>query len=115
MTTGSLINHLYATSKPAVPEVGMGATILRWTDRAAATIVEVSPSGKSLKVKCDRSIRTDNLGMTDAQSYRYEQIEDIGAITYTLRKNGRWVRQGDTMNGESLAIGVRDTYHDYSF
>ena len=115
MTTGSLVNLIYANSAEPVPAVGMGATILRWTDRAAATIVEVSPSGKSLKVKGDRSIRTDDNGMSDAQSYRYEPIEDIRPITYTLRKNGRWVRQGDPMNGESLAIGIRDTYHDYSF
>mgnify|MGYP001576962564 CR=1 FL=1 len=35
--TGSLINHLMSGSKGAEPEVGMGATILGWSDRHPAT------------------------------------------------------------------------------
>lgn len=94
----------------------MGATVLYWTDRRAATIVWVSPSGKSLKIRGDKAIRTDSYGMSDAQSYRYEPQPDAPEVEYTLRKDGRWIRKGQPMRGSaSLLIGVRDEYYDYSF
>lgn len=37
--TGSLINHLLSHSKEPAPAVGMGATILGWSDRHPATVV----------------------------------------------------------------------------
>lgn len=47
MKYGSLINLLSDAGKQTIkPEVGMGITILSWTDRDAATIIEVSKSGK---------------------------------------------------------------------
>lgn len=41
--TGSVVNHLHArgTIGQPAPVAGMGATILHWTDRSAATIFRV--------------------------------------------------------------------------
>lgn len=101
--------------EPVVPEVGMGATVIMWSDRYAVTIVEVSPNGKSVKVQSDNYKRTDTNGMSENQSYEFSPNPDAPITTYTLRKNGRWVHQGSSMNGQGLAIGFRDAYHDFSF
>jgi hypothetical protein len=116
MTTGSFINNLYqdAINTPT-PEVGMGATMLSWTDRKAATIIEVSKSGKRITIQPDKSTRTDSNGMSESQSYTYEPNPKAYAIEYSLRKNGRWVRVGDSMTGSSLLVGHREEYYDYSF
>jgi hypothetical protein len=116
MAYGSLINAYSGTKVGLVPEVGMGATELFWTDRHAATVIEVSASGKSIKVQSDKAIRTDNQGMSDAQSYRYEPNPNGAISVYTLRKNGQWVLKGDPLRGgQRLGLGYRRHYHDYSF
>ncbi len=103
------------------PEVGMGATIIYWSDREPATITEVSKDFKKVWIVQDDAKRTDSNGASEDQRYEYtskprftEEGEDT-AILYTLRKNGRYVRKGDTMNGNSILIGRRRKYHDYSF
>ena len=40
--TGSLINHVLATSGQAIPVVGKGATELLWSDRRAYEVLKVS-------------------------------------------------------------------------
>jgi hypothetical protein len=113
--TGSLVNAIMANSA-IQPEVGMGATILSWTDRHAATIVEVSKSGKSIVVQEDHAKRTDDRGMSEWQTYEHTPNTDAPRVTYTLRKNGSWVKQGDTLKGgRRVAIGVRNHYYDFSF
>ena len=115
MKTGSFVNKLYA-ARNTEPTVGMGATILMWTDRIACTVIWVSQSGKALTVQRDRAIRTDSNGMSDAQSYRYEPDPDSPVYKYTLRSNGRWVRSGESASsGGRLKLGTRDQYHDFSF
>lgn len=68
--TGSLVNHIYGSSANPVPEVGMGCTVLGWTDRHAATIVEVKSPTK-IAVVGDIAERTDSNGMSENQEYRY--------------------------------------------
>lgn len=112
--TGSLVNHLYSGSKMPAPEVGMGATRLCWSDRHAATIVEVSKSGKALAIVEDIATRIDKNGMSESQEYTF--APGTGSpVWYTLRKNGAWVRKGDSIKGERLAVGGRSEYHDFSF
>lgn len=113
MRTGSLQNMIADGSKDAVvPEVGEGATLVRWTDRHAATVIEVSPSGHRIVVQRDRAIRTDGLGMTDAQTYRFERDPEGETEVATRRKDGSYRSKGGT--GRVL-IGVRSAYHDFSF
>ena len=115
MTTGSFINNLMQDAITPAPEVGMGATMISWTDRQPATIIEVSKSGKKITIQTDIATRTDDNGMSDAQSYTFEPNPNGYTEEYSLRKNGRWVRVGDDLNGSSLLIGYREEYYDYSF
>lgn len=119
---GSLQNRLAecGVKGQPIPASGMGATQLCYTDRHACTIfvVEMNASRqvKRIGVKRDRAIRTDTNQMSECQSYRYEQQPDAGTFWYTLRKTGQWIMEGDPLrNGQVLAIGYRDEYHDYSF
>jgi hypothetical protein len=118
MSHGSLQNLIAAnaTKGAPTPEVGMGATILHWTDRTAATIIDVSPNGKTITVQEDTATRSDSHGMSDAQSYDYASNPDGATHVYTLRKNGKYVKQGNPLKGgQTVAIGYRRQYHDYSF
>jgi hypothetical protein len=54
--------------------------------------------------------------MSESQTYEYTRNENGETIVFTLRKNGRWVKKGQSMrNGTSLSIGHRSEYYDYSF
>lgn len=110
--TGSLVSHVMSGSEPARPEVGMGATILRWSDRHAATIVGVSKSGKTVQVQRDHAKRIDKLGMTDSgQQYEFSRNPDAPIYAYRLGKRG-WRGKGGS---PGLLIGHRDEYYDFSF
>ena len=118
---GSLFNQLQDQSAQRAPQVGDGATKLMWSDRHAYTIVEIInySSGvkkgqvKAVVVTKDTATRVDKNGMSDSQSYEFESNLDGFRTTYTLRKNGRFIEQGDTYG--TLAIGYRDHYFDFSF
>jgi hypothetical protein len=112
--TGSLINHIMSGGRDAQPEVGMGATILGWTDRHAATVVGVSKSGKSIQIVQDIATRVDGNGMSDSQEYTYTPGTGTPQ-TFTLRNNGAWVAKGQGKNGSRVALGYRNEYYDYSF
>lgn len=113
--TGSLINYLYSGMTDDKPVVGMGATILGWTDRYPATIVEVV-NDKTIVIQEDHAERIDKNGMSESQEYIYSPNTNAVKRTYTLRKNGAWVIQGDSMkNGSRLLIGEREKYYDFSF
>lgn len=106
--TGSVMNHLM--SGPSAPVAGEGATILHWTDRTAATVVRVSPSGKTAWIRKDRAIRTDSNGRSEIQDYRYEPVPDAPLTVVRLTKRG-WRTKG----GNGVSFGHRSAYHDYSF
>lgn len=114
---GSLINMMMANSESKNPQVGDGATILSYTDRAAATVVWVSADGKTVKITRDDAKRIDHNGMSESQEYEYTSNMNVDdSTTYTLRKNGTWVVKGSGYkNGRKILIGYRETYHDYSF
>lgn len=121
--TGSLANHLYSrmTKDAPEPEVGMGATILCWTDRKAATVVKIEKN--IIFVQIDKATRSDNNGMSDVQDYTYER--DVEGPVYTFRKakDGKWqevTRNENTgrlnkIERYGLILGFRRQYHDYSF
>jgi len=125
--TASLTNHIYSRMTKGQPEpaVGMGATILCWTDRHAATITKVWRSSKKgplyLIVKEDKATRTDTNGMSESQQYSYEPDPRGQEHYYRQRKDGSW--QSMRFNGaryvvaegNGLRIGERDHYHDFSF
>jgi hypothetical protein len=114
MTTGSMMNHLMGNSTPATPEVGMGATQLCGSDRHAYTVIEVL-SPKKIRVQADKATRTDKNGMSEQQKYTFAPNPEGSVVTLTLRKNGCWIAQGESIKGIRYALGYRSEYHDYSF
>lgn len=123
--TSSLTNHLYSrmVKGQPVPTVGMGATILSWTDRHGATIVDVRKAGQYIAVTRDDCKRTDNNGMSEDQTYSYTTRPDGAKQWYKRETDGRWSEVIFNPNtgrfkktgGAGLRLGVRDSYHDYSF
>lgn len=91
-------------------KVGTGATKIMWSDRHPYTVVEVI-SDRCLKLKADRSIRSDKNGMSESQNYLYEL--GVGEeVIVTCRKDGTWRQKGGT---QLFHIGTRREYLDYSF
>jgi hypothetical protein len=120
---GSLHNLLggNAAQPHAAPRVGEGATIILWTDRIAATIIEVRTPGL-IVIQADNAVRTDKNGMSETQDYRYEPNASGATYVVRKRKNGQWkVSESKTysatghLGGSTVRIGERNHYHDYSF
>ena len=126
--TGSLMNHLDSRAVLGEPEpyIGMGATLLSWTDRHAGTIVDMVTKNGVLHigVQEDDAVRIDKNGMSESQSYEY--IADPNGKIYWFRKTnpyGFWKsvvinpKTGRFNLGGTggVKIGYRNKYHDYSF
>ena len=125
--TGSVINHLHsrAVIGQPKPKLGMGCTILKWTDRDAATIFRVFQVGKAILVETRDDHARVIAGSGHDGSAEYEHKINVNGSTrhfrraddgtwHSVHKNettGRWVRSG----GIGLRIGSRDTYRDPSF
>jgi len=76
---------------PIVPVPGMGATKCFISDRYPGTIISVS-------------------------KYSYETDPEAHPEEFKLRKNGRWVRAGESMrNGTGLSLDRREKYYDPHF
>lgn len=129
--TASLVNHLHSRGVVGQPDpkVGMGATFLSWTDRAAGTIVAVEEIVASrryfrIAVSHDTAKRIDDNGMSESQTYEYTSNMDVaGADWFQQDKRGMWVRivrnpetgKWNQSKDGGLRIGQRETYHDFSF
>jgi len=125
--TGSVINHLHsrATLGQPVPVIGMGVTLLLWSDRHAGSITNVQRvRGKTIiTVQEDRA--TVVSGGTHDGSAVYEFNRNPGGSescwrcdvdgrwqsVVISRETGRWGKAGS--NG--LRIGAREEYRDPSF
>src|SRR5688572_24121166 len=97
--TASMTNHILsrATVGQPKPVVGMGATVLCWTDRHAATItkVETRPGklgGVFITVQRDRAKRTDKNGFSESQQYEYAPDPNVPTLTYRRLASGQWQR-----------------------
>lgn len=104
MKTGSLVNEIYTRGVTTVtPKVGMGATIISWTDRQAATIIEVGHLGvnreaKYIVIQEDKANRVDGQWKRGNESKGFMGLcKDIGyepgaPAYYQLLKLG-WIPQ----------------------
>lgn len=129
--TASLVNHLYSRSTIGQPKptVGMGVTILGWTDRYAGTIHKVSElCGKTwlyeIEVTRDDAKVISGSVFDGSAKYEYTSRPDGGVWLFRFnRKTGKWVeglRNVETLrfnsrNGRGLRIGEREEYSDPSF
>ncbi len=121
--TSSLINHLYSRATIGEPKatVGMGATILSWTDRYAATVTNVD--NNRVTVQRDHAKRVDSNGMSEGQDYEY--TPDPHGAEYVFRKarSGQWEEvffnaetgRWNKSCGYALRLGERCQYRDFSF
>ena len=127
--TGSVMNHLYSRMTDGQPEptVGMGATVLLWTDRNAATISAVTRKGDAIYVTTqDDDVRVV-AGSAHDGSAQYEYTRNTNGRERYFRAytpDGEWhqvfwnketKRWNRARNGNGLRIGERETYRDPSF
>ncbi len=123
--TASLINHVMSISvrdEPA-PYVGMPATLLLWTDRNPATVVEVNMDKRYIVVQEDDARRIDSNGMSESQEYEYTRNPNAPRKIFRKNKKGQWVEHylnPETnrlvqSRGAGLMLGRRNMYYDFSF
>ena len=102
--------------KVIVPEVGMGACGGFGSDCYPYTIVSVSKDGKKIEVTSDDHKPAPGCDYFTNQVYTYTSNMNGQRTLYRLRKNGRWVKDGEPMRGgASITIGYRRYYQDPSF
>ena len=122
--TGSVTNMVMSAWKGEEPKVGMGVTMLWWTDRYPGTIVEVDCSKKRpiIAVQTDHAKRTDSNGMSEMQSYDYSPDPDAEVLYFRQEENGTWFQI--TRNPKTgrwnkrrmrCVVGHREKYHDFCF
>lgn len=101
---------------PLTPEVGLGATSGYGADCYPHTVVWVSEDGKKLEVTDDTHHTQPGFDYYSKQEYTYTSNMNGPRTRYRLRKNGRWVKDGEPMNGgSSITLGHRRYYQDPSF
>jgi hypothetical protein len=124
--TASVTNHVMSRAVRGQPDpkIGMGATLLAWTDRYPATIVEVRATKHTvyITVQEDDAKRIDKNGLSESQTYEFTPNQKARKTTFRRGKNGMWqeVHQNDSgrwasCEGYGLRIGERDKYYDFSF
>jgi len=126
--TASITNHILSRSIIGQPVSvdGMGVTVLCWTDRHAATIINVTKLASTvIYVREDKATRTDKNGMSESQSYEYRPNPAGWLYTFRQRRDGSWEQvvvntKTGRLNkveggGHGLRIGERDEYHDFGF
>lgn len=121
--TANLQNHLYSRMTRGAPEpvVGMGATILYWSDRKAATVT--AWDGKVIEVQYDDAKRVDSNGMSEAQEYEFTPNHGGAVLAFRRTKDGSWkqvqwnpeTKRWNQNGSAGLIVGKRDHYHDFSF
>lgn len=107
--TGSVMNYLRGASAQPEPAVGMGCTMLAWTDRFPGTVVRVV-SAKTIHVQEDIATRLDGHGMSESQVWSYTVNPEGRVHVFRLTQSG-W----RSKTGGHLQLGDRSRYHDYSF
>lgn len=120
--TGSLINHLLSKQSDVSVEVGMGATLLSWSDRSPATVIK--NDGKRITVQADKYTRTDTNGLSDTQEYDYTCDPTGYTQTFSMDKDGKYIdvyfnkdtnRWNKSSSGNGIRFGARERYFDFSF
>ena len=89
-TTGSLVNWMMGNNQ-TIPEIGKGATMLFHSDRHAYEVIDVNEKSKSVVIQRYHPKRVDKLGMSDQQSYEYNELIE-GTITLYY-KWGSWKKK----------------------
>ena len=100
---GNVINRMMEgmTDQPT-PEVGMPITVCMWSDRVVYNITEVISPKRFIVDGSHRVVLSGS------------RSKDCQAVT--LRKNGQWRFEGDSMDGGAgIIINRADAYYDPHF
>ena len=91
------------------PTIGDGATYTIGADSYPYTVIEVSPSGKTIRVQRDRAVLVGGEG--EDSRHVYIPNTDREAETFTLRRSsGSYHRKGHPATYGALEVGHRKTY-----
>jgi hypothetical protein len=122
--TGSLINHMMANTSVKDVVLGVtGATLLSWSDRHPATVVDMYKQGKFeyIVVQHDDYKRIDQNGLSESQTYEYTQNKNAATETFRITDKGFVKVYKDSETGRfkktvgGLSVGRREKYYDFSF
>jgi hypothetical protein len=123
--TNSLTNHILsrAVIGQPTPVEGMGATILCWTDRHAATIIHVTYAHVTPVIYVREDKATVVAGDFYNPTYAYEPNPNGHLYTFRQRKDGSWQQvvvnektgRFNAVDGAGIRIGQREEYRDPSF
>lgn len=111
-------------------QIGDGATYAGWSDSKAGTII--AKTAKTITWQEDKWTLLNGIhsGAEDAlefspggfcghtsgiQRYAYEQNPTGAIVKFTLRKNGKWIRQGQGLRGGSELRPGRSRFYDFNF
>jgi hypothetical protein len=108
---GSLTNRLMENTT-GKPEVGMAATILMHSDRHAATVVAVSPSGKTISIQQDDAKVIKGSTQDGSAEYEYTRNDKSYIMKARQDKQGRWRECGGR---SGILLGHREEHYDPSF
>ena len=90
---GSFYNYLMGNND-TLPEVGKGGTILMYSDRHAFEVLEIN--GDEILIDEYIAERTDDNGMSECQSYKFEKLE--GYPYKIVWRYKHWYRVGGHVN-----------------
>jgi hypothetical protein len=94
------------------PEIGMGATIVMWSDRLACTIVQITHGGKRIVIQRDTISWIPNPSAPSSPIFQYSPNPQGGIYHATKRKDGSYrLTRKTTM----VWIGTRQEYYDRDF
>jgi len=102
-------------TKTIVPVKGMGVTQGAGSDRYPYTILDVSPSGKQIRIQEDNATPGPGHNFYGSQCWVFTPNPNGRKITISLRKDGRWREVGSGRGSSGYGIGHRDKYIDPSF
>lgn len=95
---------------PLTVQRGMGVTVHYWSDRNAYTVVDFTPSRKTIKIQRDKA--TPNGPIHDREQYDYTYERDESAPLKVARWSAK--RNRYVMGGTVLSMG-RHEYYDPTF
>ena len=120
--TASLINHIMANGSTKTVAIGDPATLLSWTDRRPATVVDQFKKGKYfyIVVQEDKAEHIGEKCMSDQQEYEYSRNPEGSKTTWRIDSGFKRVIKSESgryklANVGGLMVGRREKYHDHSF
>jgi len=113
-------------------KVGDGASVFGYSDSSAYTVIEVSKSGKRITIQRDKSTLMNGMNseaidklichpggycghVEGKQRWEFERNPDGYKTFASLRKNGKWIIQGESAKGGTRVSTGRHEYYDYNF